>query len=217
MVKISPSILSTDFNKIEETINSLNNTSCEYIHIDVMDGKFVPNKTFPIDLIKKVKKISKKKLDVHLMIESLEEKIKEYIEIKPEIITFHYEAAIKNNIYKLIKMIKKEKIKCGISIKPKTSVSEIKHLLKEIDLLLIMSVEPGKGGQEFIKFSLEKIKEAKKEIIKNNLDVLIEVDGGINNITAPLAIESGADILVSGNYLLKQNNLEGAINSLRNK
>lgn len=176
-------------------INQLNKSNIDYIHLDLMDGLFVPNKSFSYDEIKLIVDNINKPLDVHLMVEDVDDYIKDYLTYNTEYITFHYEAM---KDISLIHKIKSHNIKCGISIKPNTDVEQIYDLLDKIDLVLIMSVEPGKGGQEFIEDSIEKIKKLKEEIKSRNLNVKISIDGGINEYTGKLSLESGADILVIG-------------------
>jgi len=176
-------------------INQLNKYNIDYIHLDLMDGLFVPNKSFSYDEIKLIVDNINKPLDVHLMVEDVDDYIKDYLTYNTEYITFHYEAM---KDISLIHKIKSHNIKCGISIKPNTDVEQIYDLLDKIDLVLIMSVEPGKGGQEFIEDSIEKIKKLKEKIKSRNLNVKISIDGGINEYTGKLSLESGADILVIG-------------------
>lgn len=191
---ISVSLLSMRDNLLYY-LNELNNSNIDYIHLDMMDGLFVPNKTYTYDEIKLIVDNTNKPLDVHLMVEDINDYIKDYISYNTEYITFHYEAMKDISI---INKIKSHNIKCGISIKPSTEVEQIYDLLDKIDLVLIMSVEPGKGGQEFIQNSLTKIEKLKEEINKRNLNVKISVDGGINKDTGKKSLESGADILVIG-------------------
>ncbi|MGI6329813.1 MAG: ribulose-phosphate 3-epimerase [Bacilli bacterium] len=209
MVKISTSILS--YNN-PDLIFRLNETNTDYLHIDIMDGKFVKNKAFSMEEVKEVNRYSVKPLDVHLMVEEVEKYLLDLFLMKVEFITFHYEI-LKN--LNLLKKIKEKGIKCGLSVKPNTDIKEIFPLLKEIDLVLIMSVEPGSSGQKFIKSTLTKIKLLKEEIEKQSLDVLISVDGGINHENARLCVLNGADILVSSTYIIKNNNLQERISNLR--
>ena len=182
----------------------------DFFHIDIMDGLFVENITWEFREIKKILKHTKVKKDIHLMVENPKKYIDEYIKIKPEIITFHYEAT--NNHLELIKYIKENNIKAGISIKPNTKVEEIKNILENVDLVLVMSVEPGLGGQKYIENSTNKINELYKLREENNYNYLIEVDGGINNETKKYA--KNADILVVGSYITN-NNYEEKINEMK--
>ena len=197
MVKVSASLLSIR-DKLKETTIEFNDLDIDYIHLDIMDGIFVPNKSFTYDEIKEIINNTKYPLDVHLMVSDIDSYIYDYIMLNTEFITFHYEA-LKD--IKTIQKIKSHGIKCGISIKPSTNVEEIFDLLPYIDLVLVMSVEPGKGGQEFMTMALDKIKKLKNKIEKDNLNVLISVDGGRNKNRAIECIESGADILVIGSAL----------------
>lgn len=190
-MKICVSYLKSKTN-LTNTINELNNTICDYIHVDVMDGKFVPNKTYEIKEIIQALKMNNKPLDVHLMCNNVQQYIIEYADLMPEYITFHLE--VNENINQLIELIHDYNIKCGISIKPNTKVEELIPYLDKIDLVLIMSVEPGQGGQKFIENTLEKIKELKKL----NSKVLISVDGGINSETIK---NIDTDMVVSGSFI----------------
>lgn len=207
MIKISPSILSSN-NRID-TIKKLNNTNCEYIHIDTMDGIFVPNKQMDIDEIIKLEKHTTKPLDIHLMTKDPLKYIKNLNNKNIEYITFHLE--IEKNIEEIINEIKSLNYKVGISIKPNTKVEELIPYLEKIDLVLIMSVEPGFGGQKFIPETLEKAK-----TIRNiNKDITIEIDGGINDNNIDI-IKKHVDIAVVGSYIINSNNYNKAINNLKN-
>jgi len=207
MIKISTSILSAK-NRLE-SIEKLNKTNIEFLHIDVMDGKFVPNYQFPIEEINEITKYSKKPLDIHLMVEDPETYVKNIKNKNIEYITIHLE--IKKNIDYLIELIKSYNYKVGISIKPNTNIKEIEKYLNKINMVLIMSVEPGFGGQKFLNNTNEKIK-ILKEMKK---DITIEVDGGINNETIN-NIKNIADIAVVGSYITNNNNYQEAINNLKN-
>ena len=196
--------------KIRKNIKKLDKMNIDFFHIDIMDGLFVENITWEFREIKKILKHTKVKKDIHLMVENPKKYIDEYIKIKPEIITFHYEAT--NNHLELIKYIKENNIKAGISIKPNTKVEEIKNILENVDLVLVMSVEPGLGGQKYIENSTNKINELYKLREENNYNYLIEVDGGINNETKKYA--KNADILVVGSYITN-NNYEEKINEMK--
>ena len=215
MVKIAPSILAADFGKLEEEINLINNTKCEYIHCDIMDGHFVPNISFGPDIVKRINQLTNKILDVHLMINPVMPYIEKFKEAGADIITFHIEAD--DNPKKVIEKIKSLNMKAGLAIKPSSSLDQIFHLLEYIDLFLVMTVDPGFGGQKFIESEIEKIKKIKKIINEKNLNTDIEVDGGINNITGKKCILAGADILVAGSYIFNssEEEYEEKINSLR--
>ena len=207
MIKISPSILSSN-NRIE-TIKKLNNTNCDYIHIDSMDGIFVPNTQMPINEVIELEKTTTKPLDVHLMIENPIHYIEQLKNKNIEYITIHLE--INQDIDKLINKIKSLNYKVGISIKPKTNVKELIPYLDKIDLVLIMSVEPGFGGQKFMPESLNKA----KEIRKYNNNITIEIDGGIND-TNINEIKKYVNIAVVGSYITNKDNYQEAINNLKN-
>ena len=214
-IKISPSILGGSFSNIERIIQDLNQSKAEYIHFDVMDGDFVPNLTFGPKFISNVRKFSNKVFDVHLMINRVEKFLDDYIRAGSDIITFHIE--INEDIGNIIKKIKAKGIKCGLAIKPKTSWSEIQPYLQHIDQVIIMTVEPGFGGQEFMNDQVDKIKNISNYIKLNNLRVGIEIDGGINFETGQTCVEAGANILVAGSFLFNQGDLIAATNSLSDK
>jgi len=213
MIKIAPSILSADFSKLGEEVRAIDAVGADYIHADVMDGHFVPNITIGAPVVKSLKKVTKLPLDVHLMITDPQKYWKDFQKAGADIIVFHAETV--KNAKELIKEIKASGIKAGISIKPKTPVSEIEALLPVLDLVLVMTVEPGFGGQDFMKDMLPKISDLRKIIDDNKYNCIIEVDGGINGDTAKLCVKAGANALVSGNYIFSAADIKKAINSLR--
>ena len=211
---ISPSILGGSFSNMEKIINNLDQSDAEYIHFDVMDGDFVPNLTFGPQFISNLRKQTNKIFDVHLMINRVNKFLDEYIKAGSDIITFHLE--IKEDLNEIINKIKKNNIKVGVAIKPNTPWEEIKTYLNSIDQVIIMTVEPGFGGQSFMDNQIEKIKCIANYISENNLNVNIEIDGGINYETGRLCIDAGANILVAGSFLFNQDDLVKATNDLNN-
>lgn len=206
---ISPSILSADFANLERDIKKVEEAGADWIHVDVMDGHFVPNISIGIPVIKSIRKVTNLPLDVHLMIENPEKYIEDFRNAGADIITIHYEATEK--VSDLIQQIRNCGAKVGLSIKPKTTASQIFEHLNNIDLLLVMTVEPGFGGQSFMHDCAQKI----AEIREINNDVIVQVDGGINNVTGHVCTSLGANSLVAGNYIYKANDIKQAISNLR--
>ena len=203
-IKISPSILSADFSKLGEEIVALEKAGADYIHIDVMDGHFVPNITIGPEVIKRLRPVTKLPFDVHLMITPVNNFINDFADAGADIITFHPEAT--ENISETISLIKKLEKKVGVSLKPKSQLNLIENHLSEIDLILIMSVEPGFGGQKFMPEVLSKMKKLRNLVNEKKLNVDIEIDGGINFDNSKKAKEYGANILVSGSTVFKEHN-----------
>ena len=215
MVKIAPSILAADLLNIKSEVINVDNAGAEFIHIDIMDGHFVPNLSFGYNMVKTLRPITNKILDVHLMISPVEPFIKEFIDAGSDIISFHPEAD--KNTKEIISTIKKSNCKVGIAVHPNIKIEEIKEFLNDVDLVIIMTVIPGFGGQKFLEDQVNKISEL-KEIRKNiNANYEIEIDGGINYQTSKICIDKGADILVAGSYVYgaPKEEYKDKINSIR--
>ncbi len=200
-IKISPSILSADFSNLGNEIELIDKAGADMIHVDVMDGIFVPNITIGPEIIKSLKKHTKKPFDVHLMIHQPEKWINTFVEAGADVLTLHIEAV--EHIHKAIKKIKNLGIRAGVSLNPSTSEKDLEYILEECDLILVMSVNPGFGGQSFIDNQLTKVERIKKMILKHGYKAEIEVDGGVNKTNARSIISAGASILVAGNSVFK--------------
>ena len=209
MIKIAPSILAADLLKLEEQIKLIAENGADYIHIDVMDGHFVPNLTFGTNMVRAIKRITDVPLDVHLMISNPDKYIKEYANGGADILTVHQEAC--THLHRTIQSIHQNGMKAGVSLNPATNVNTLEDILTELDLVLIMTVNPGYGGQKFIREGLNKIRKVKNLIDERSLDIMLEVDGGVNRDTVAEVVESGANVLVAGSAIFKQPNIVKAM------
>jgi ribulose-phosphate 3-epimerase len=212
MIKLSPSILSANFSRLGEDVVSLEKFGADMLHIDVMDGKFVPNISFGAPIIKDIRGLSSLVFDIHLMIDEPSRYIEEFAKYG-DIITVHYESD--KHIDRTINYIKSFGKKAGVALNPATPVSVIKNIISELDLVLIMSVNPGFGGQSFVKYSLDKIKEVKELAAVYNPSLMIEVDGGVNPLNIKQIVEAGANVIVAGSSVFKDNKIEDNIKNLK--
>lgn len=210
---IAPSILAADFNALGKDIEMINQSEADYIHFDVMDGVFVPNISFGIPVIQHVNKIATKPLDVHLMIVEPDKFIEPFVKAGASIITVHYEAC--PHLHRTIQLIKSYGVKASVCLNPHTPVSVLEEVISDLDMVLLMSVNPGFGGQAFIKNTYKKVKQLKSLIVKNSTNCLIEIDGGVNNETAKLLFEAGADVLVAGSFVFNSDNPSETIKQLK--
>lgn len=211
-MKIAASFLAIN-NHVKKNVEKLDKTTIDYLHVDIMDGKFVSNKTWRYHQVKHILKHTTKSKDVHLMVNNVKKYINKYKKLKPEIITFHYEAT--KDWFDIIKILKQNDIKVGMSINPKTEVTKLLPFLSYLDVVLVMSVEPGRGGQEFISSSIDKIKELDRIRKENNYQYIIEVDGGINDTNYKLLKDNNVDIVVMGSFITKNGTFQRNLDKLR--
>ena len=210
---ISPSLLAADFGNLERDITMLNQSEADWFHLDIMDGIFVPNISFGFPVMKFIKKIAQKPLDVHLMITDPDRYIDDFNEAGADILTVHIETC--NHLHRSVQKIKSLGMKAGVSLNPHTPVHLLKDIIADVDLVLLMSVNPGFGGQKFIPNALEKVKELKHLITEKKSNALIEVDGGVDNTNAKSLINAGCDVLVAGSYIFKSKNPTETIQGLK--
>lgn len=210
---IAPSILSADFGRIYDVVDMINTSDADWFHIDVMDGMFVPNISFGFPVMEAVKRRATKPMDVHLMIEKPERYIERFREAGAHVITVHYEACV--HLHRVIQQIKETGALAGVAINPHTAVSNLVDILEDVDLILVMSVNPGYGGQKFIYQSIPKVMQLKQMLTERNLSPLIEIDGGIGLHNAEKVLQAGADVLVAGNAVLSADDPIGMISKLK--
>ena len=215
MIKLAPSILSADFARLLEDVKKVEKAGCEYLHIDVMDGHFVPNITLGPAIVKSLRKDVNMVFDTHLMIENPDNYIKDFVDAGSDLIVVHAEAC--RHLHRTIQNIKSYNVKAGVALNPATSIESIKHIIEDVDMVLIMTVNPGFGGQSFIESMLEKIKELKQLIDDKNLNVDIQVDGGIKPDNIHKVVEAGANIIVAGSAIFNSENIDETVSLMRKK
>ncbi|MCI7205980.1 MAG: ribulose-phosphate 3-epimerase [Clostridium sp.] len=213
MIKLAPSILSADFARLLEDVKKVEKAGCEYLHIDVMDGHFVPNITLGPAIVKSLRRDVNMVFDTHLMIENPDDYIKDFVDAGSDLIVVHAEAC--RHLHRTIQNIKSYNVKAGVALNPATSIESIKHIIEDVDMVLIMTVNPGFGGQSFIESMLEKIKELKQLIDDKNLNVDIQVDGGIKPDNIHKVVEAGANIIVAGSAIFNSENIEETVSLMR--
>ncbi|SFJ02064.1 ribulose-phosphate 3-epimerase [Terrisporobacter glycolicus] len=213
MIKLAPSILSADFAKLLEDVKKVEKAGCEYLHIDVMDGHFVPNITLGPGIVKSLRKDVNMVFDTHLMIENPDNYIKDFVDAGSDLIVVHVEAC--RHLHRTIQNIKSHNVKAGVALNPGTPIETIKHVLQEVDMVLVMTVNPGFGGQSFIESMIGKIKELKQLIDEKNLNVDIQVDGGIKPSNINQVVEAGANVIVAGSAIFNSENIEETVKLMR--
>jgi len=210
---IAPSVLAADFANLQRDIEMINSSEADWFHIDIMDGVFVPNISFGMPVLEAISKHAKKTIDVHLMIVDPDRYIKTFAALGSNILTVHYEAC--THLHRTLQAIKAEGMKAGVALNPHTNISLLEDVIKDIDMVCIMSVNPGFGGQSFIENTYKKIKDLKEMIVRNNASTIIEIDGGVTNKNAVALVEAGADVLVAGNYVFKAEDPIATISDLK--
>jgi len=211
---IAPSMLSADFTNLAKDIQMVNDSDADWFHLDIMDGVFVPNISYGLPVVKAIRSIAEKPLDVHLMITNPERYVHDFKQAGADILTVHYEAV--THLHRVVWQIKYEDMLAGVALNPHTPVSVLEDIIQDVDVVLLMSVNPGFGGQKFIERTLHKITALQEMIDAQQANVMIEVDGGVDATTAPALVQAGVDILVSGNYIFKSANPQTTISSLKN-
>ena len=213
MIKLAPSILSADFARLLEDVKKVENAGCEYLHIDVMDGHFVPNITLGPGIVKSLRRDVNMVFDTHLMIENPDNYIKDFVDAGSDLIVVHVEAC--RHLHRTIQSIKSHNVKAGVALNPATPIESIKHVLEDVDMVLIMTVNPGFGGQSFIEGMIDKIKELKQIIDEKNLKIDIQVDGGIKPSNIHQVVEAGANVIVAGSAIFNSENIEETVRLMR--